>query len=71
MTGVMMLKIQLCITGINYILKCINIKNSYFKFCNNISQYYSFYCIFDEMNTVLVIIKDFFHKSKIFTAYKF
>ncbi len=30
-TGVMMLKIQLCITGINYILKYIQIENSYFK----------------------------------------
>ncbi len=28
---VMMLKIQLCITGINYILKYIQIENSYFK----------------------------------------
>ncbi len=25
-TGVMMLKIQLCITGINYILKCIKVE---------------------------------------------
>ncbi len=31
-TGVMMLKIQLRITEINYILKCIHIKNCYFKF---------------------------------------
>ncbi len=30
-TGVMMLKIQLCITGINYILKYIQIENIYFK----------------------------------------
>ncbi len=30
-TEVMMLKIQLCITGINYILKYIKIENSYFK----------------------------------------
>ncbi len=30
-TGVMMLKIQLRITGINYILLCIHIENSYFK----------------------------------------
>ncbi len=34
-------EIQLCITGINYILKYIQIENS-FLFCNNISQY--FYC---------------------------
>ncbi len=30
-TGVMMLKIQLCITGMNYILKYIKIENFYFK----------------------------------------
>ncbi len=30
-TGVMMLKIQLLITEINYILKYIQIENSYFK----------------------------------------
>ncbi len=30
-TGVIMLKIQLCITGINYILKYIQIENSYFE----------------------------------------
>ncbi len=31
-TGVMMLKIQLCITGINYISKYIKSEKSYFKF---------------------------------------
>ncbi len=30
-TGVMMLEIQFEITGINYILKYIQIENSYFK----------------------------------------
>ncbi len=30
-TGVMMLKIQLLITGINYFLKYIKTENSYFK----------------------------------------
>ncbi len=30
-TGEIMLKIQLCITGINYILKYIKLENSYFK----------------------------------------
>ncbi len=29
---------------------------------NNISQYFSFYCIFDEMNAALVSIRDFFQK---------
>ncbi len=39
------------ITGINYILKYITIEKSYF---NNISQYYSFYCIFDQVNAALL-----------------
>ncbi len=33
----MMLKIQLCITGINYILKYIKIENTYLKF-------YKYFC---------------------------
>ncbi len=48
-----MLKIQLSITGINYILKYIQIENIYFK-SYNISQYYCYYCIFDEINAALV-----------------
>ncbi len=36
---VMMLKIQLCITGINYILQYIHIKSGHMKYIN-ISQYY-------------------------------
>ncbi len=43
-TGVMMLKIQIYITGINYILKYIQIE--VILNCNNITQYYCFYCIF-------------------------
>ncbi len=31
-TEVMMLKSQLCFTGINYILKYVKIENFYFKF---------------------------------------
>ncbi len=42
-TGVMMLKIQLCITGINYILKNIFKYKTVLLDCNIISQYY---CIF-------------------------
>ncbi len=46
-TGVMMLKIQICITGINYILKYIHIETSFLN-CNNISQLLRYlYCIFD------------------------
>ncbi len=52
-TGVMMLKIQLCFTGINCILKYIkqetNIRNY-----NNISQYYIFFLYFDQINTALM-----------------
>ncbi len=61
-TGVMMHH-----TGINYILKCINIKNSILNLVIILQILHNF----DEMNTVLVIIKDFFHKSNIFTAYTF
>jgi len=38
----MMLKIQLCITGINYILKYITIANSYFK----LKQYFTILLFF-------------------------
>ncbi len=27
--------------------------------CNNISQYYCFYCIFDQINAAVVSIRDF------------
>jgi len=53
-TGLMMLKIQLCITGINYILKCIKI--------DNISQY--FYFIFDQINASLASRRNLFSKPK-------
>ncbi len=45
-TAVMMLKIQLCITEINYVLKCIQIE--VILSCNNSTPYYCFwfYCIF-------------------------
>ncbi len=45
---VMMLKIQLCITGINSILKYIKIKKKLFKILNsNKIHNITFYCIFD------------------------
>ncbi len=34
------------ITGINYILKYIQIENVFFLYYNNILQYSCFYCIF-------------------------
>ncbi len=59
----MMLKIQLCITEINYILKYIQIEIKYFKL-----QYYftvlMFYCIFDQTNGTLLSIIGFFSKHK-------
>ncbi len=49
-TGVMMLKIQRCVTVINYSLKYIKI--------GKISQYYIFFCIFDQINTALMSRRD-------------
>ncbi len=40
------------ITGRSYILKYIQTEN--ILYYNNISQYYSFYCIFDQINAALV-----------------
>ncbi len=45
-----MLKIQLCITGINNILNINSL--------NNISLYYYFDCIFDQINAALVSRRD-------------
>ncbi len=56
-TGVMLLKIQLCITGINYILKYVNIILETILNVNNISQYYRFYSIFDQINAALVSVR--------------
>ncbi len=53
-----MLKMQLCIKGINYILKYIQIERV-ILYCNNISQYYSFYCMADQIIAALVSIKAF------------
>ncbi len=52
-TRVMMLKMQLYLTGINYILKCIKIEDSCSKiliFQNN--------AIFDQIKAALVSIRD-------------
>ncbi len=48
---VMMLKIQLCITAINYILTDIHIKNG---FLNWQFEIHNFYCIFDQINAAIV-----------------
>ncbi len=56
-TGVTMLKIQLCITGTNYILEI-----DYLNF-NNISHFYLFLLCFVQIYAALVNIReDFFHK---------
>ncbi len=59
-TGVMMLKIQFCITGINYILKYTTIKNVFLIVI--IFHNSCFYCITHQINTALVSIWDFFQK---------
>ncbi len=46
----------LCITGINYILKCIQIE---FYFLISL-----FYCICVQINLAMVIIRDFFKQNK-------
>ncbi len=43
-TGVMMLKIQRCITEMNYSLTHIHLENSYFNF----NIFHSFYCILNK-----------------------
>ncbi len=37
---------------------------NYFLNCNNISQFYSFYCVFDQINEALISIRDFFLNFK-------
>ncbi len=61
----MMLKIQLNITGINYILKYIKIfmKTVILK-CNNIAQYYCFSCDFQHINVALMSMRDLLQKRK-------
>ncbi len=46
---------QLCIcnTGINYILQCIQTE-TVVKNRDNVSQYYWYYCIFDQINVAVV-----------------
>ena len=50
-----MVKIQLCITGINYILKYIKIQTVILN-CNNILQNNSFFSIFDQINKALMTL---------------
>ncbi len=50
------------ITAIHLILKYFKIENIFLK--NNISNYYCFYCIFDQINAALVSRRDFLQKHK-------
>ncbi len=43
----------------------MKIENSYFN-CNNISQYYCFYGIFDQISAALVTKRDFFQLTPSF-----
>ncbi len=57
----MLNKISFEITEINYVLKYI--QSSYFKYYKqNISHYYCFCCILDQMNAGLMSRRDFFKK---------
>ncbi len=58
----MMLKIQLFIKGLNYILKYTKIEN----ILNSkiISQYYGFEFFFSQINAALVGRRDFFQKHE-------
>ncbi len=57
----MTLKIQLCFTGINYILKYIKIENFYFK----LQKYFTIlfceiiFCIFYQIDTALISLRNF------------
>ncbi len=57
-----MLKIQLCITGINYTLKYIQIEKLFYILIifHNIT---AFFCIFNNINAALVSRRDFFQKQ--------
>ncbi len=54
-TGVMMLKIQFYITGINYILQYIKIENSYLK----LYKYFTMLLFFNQINAAFVSRRDF------------
>jgi len=60
-----MVKIQLCITGINSILKYIKIEKLLFQIVKIISQNNSFFFLlyfFDQMNSAWLSIMGFFQK---------
>ncbi len=59
-----MLKIQLCITGINYILKCIQIENCLFKIVIIFHNINVFTCILNQINAELMSIRHVFQRHK-------
>lgn len=42
---------------------CIQMENSLYFYCSNISQYICFCCTFNQINAALVKIRDFFQKN--------
>ncbi len=57
-------KISFDITWIILFLFLIHIEKNTSN-CNDIPQYYCFYCIVDQINEALVTIRDFFQKQKV------
>ncbi len=59
-----MLKIQLCITGINYILKYIQIENTAILNGNTILLYFCFIIYFYQIYAASMSLKDFKNITK-------
>ncbi len=59
-----MLKIQLCFTGIHYILKFIKIEKCYFKLQYNFTKFLFFSVVFFQINAALMSIRHFFKNIK-------
>ncbi len=64
-TEVMMLKIQLRITEINYILKYIQIENSYFKLIIAFFNIFVFTVFFYQINATLLNMTCFFKTQNV------
>ncbi len=66
-TGVMLLKIKLCIQRVNYILKYIKIENCYFKLQTYFTKL-QFFCIYDKKYRLNKIIKNMFECHYLYTV---
>ncbi len=62
-------KISFDITWIILFLFLIHIEKNTSN-CNDIPQYYCFYCIVDQINEALVTIRDFFQNKKLYYLQK-